>query len=257
MSVSIEKQIIEKLFYTSFPKPVQFLINYIYALVFDIPRSEYGKLQHYATLIGFFTRALKNRRTFSIHPQIVISPCDSKILSFGKLDPDMSFHIKDRNYSVEELLGEELTNRPRHYVSMYLSPQDYHRFHMPETAKMVHLKYLGEHDYRVDEQSVIRFNSLLKNKRVVMTYERENGSVFYLVAIGARNIGRIIIKDLPVSDNAQAYSSSLIGTTFQKGEELGRFEIGSSIFLVGEYAHLDIEIQQKVKFGDRLGICSA
>lgn len=243
---------------TKFPKPIQNVINKSYAKMFDIDFSEFKDPSEYESLTALFTRTLRSPRKLDCG---FISPCDGLVLysaeSFGK----EAFSIKNHTYSPKELLsnacGDGELDRGFDYANLYLSPRDYHNFHAPCDFELLSAVYESGELYSVAPKYLAKISNLYaKNERVVLRCKRGE-KLFWLVFIGALNVGKIKIScDERIQTNANLGSAlyDYENESFSKGELLGCFELGSSIVIIAQKGLLNFNIQenQKIKFSQKI-----
>jgi len=247
---------------TKFPPKIQHCINKTYVKAFKISLSEFDRVQDYASLNELFTRKLRHKRVFTKDKTAFISPSDSKISAIGDLKDDIALQIKGMYYSVNELLTgfdemEKNIIKDGKFITFYLSPKDYHRYHAPIEMKITKIVHIPGFLLPVNKPSLLKnCNLFVKNERVVCKCEDEQKNTFYLIFVGALNVGKIIINGLPeLSSNTtkemMSYSKELL---FKKGDEIGRFEMGSTIVALfpKEYIDFDIKLNDKVKFGQSI-----
>lgn len=248
---------------TRFPKPIQSVLNGLYANSFGLDLSEFKNSNQYSSLNELFTRELIINRVFNTDDKIIISPCDSFITESGKLRYLTSLQIKDMPYRVDELLTSSANFIDRihdgDFINMYLSPKDYHRYHMPmdltikrvihKTGKLypVNFKYLNK-----------QFNLFCENERVIIEALSSSGKVVYIVLVGALNVGKMRLSFEP-----KVITNSVANETFvydyeelklKKGEAFGNFEMGSTILLFFERDSVELlNIKnKKIKFTDEI-----
>lgn len=176
----------------------------------ELPIKEYGSIQ------AFFTRKLAAEKTaFKTDHETYASPVQGLVKDFGKVTEKKSFYIKNKMYQLEELIGKkdcDISNS--HFIILYLSPKNYHRFHAPISGKYTFIKNLGKLSYPVNQQSVDYVEGLFtKNYRAV--YQMNDD---YYVPVGALNINSI----------KETFTS---GDTLSAGDELGYFNFGSTVIL--------------------------
>ena len=133
---------------THFPSPIQNLINKGYVTLMGLDMSEFRNPTSYDTLNALFTRHLEKPRKFSNDPRDFISPCDSFITECGRIEGNIAMQIKGMEYNVNDFLGDNISDENKaklvdgEYINCYLSPKDYHRFHIPcdlTVTKAVHI----------------------------------------------------------------------------------------------------------------------
>lgn len=246
-----------------FPSFIQKIINEKYVNYFKIDMSEFKAPYEYESLNALFTRSLQIPREIN---EGFISPSDGKILECGSAfladNTPFAFSIKGHTYSIEELLKdsfkkEELENG-LDYVNIYLSPRDYHRYHSPYDMKILSATYTSGALYSVNEKHLERISNLyVKNERVSLKCQNDKG-IFWLVFVGAQNVGKMRFKfDASIQTNAKFshnFTRKYDNLELKKGEELGNFELGSTIVLISQKGLLDIKLKagQNVKFGEKI-----
>lgn len=240
-----------------FPTPIQNIINSVYVAIFNIDLSEFEST-HYPSLNALFTRKLKHNRIFDISPNVLISPSDSLITELGVSKEKKALQIKGMEYSIEELLGEILKQEML-YINLYLSPKDYHRYHAPCDLEIIELRYFGGDLMPVNMPSLQKNpNLFIRNERVVLKAKMPNQKILYFVAVGALNVGSIIFHCEPkIHTNAKRYNETYTYANpkkVRKGEELGMFQMGSTIVLFVEDCKASIGSGERVKFAQSIGV---
>lgn len=188
-------------------------------------------LETYPSLGAFFIRRLKSgARTIDDSPGGVASPVDGKVLSVGRIEEGTMLQIKGRRYSVRDLVGSDrlaaLVDGGLQW-SIYLGPRDYHRIHAPENITLERVHWLEGARYSVNPKVLAKRLVLPVNERVVLELESERGPLL-LVLVGALNVGRMRV----VGVEPGAEQSTNGPTAFERGAELARFEMGSTIVLL-------------------------
>ncbi|ARE80502.1 phosphatidylserine decarboxylase [Campylobacter helveticus] len=245
-----------------FFKPLQKWINESYVKYFNIDMSEFKSTDEYESLNALFTRKLKKERNLD---EGFISPSDGRILQSGETfladNEFFAFSIKGRTYSVEELLKdsyekEELKNG-LDYANIYLSPKDYHRYHAPCDMQILSLTYTSGALFSVNEKHLFKIANLYtQNERVSLKCKSsEKGFIFWLVFVGAQNVGKMCFSfDKSVQTNmkiARNFTRKYENLNLKKGEELGNFELGSTIVVLSQKGHLHLKPKTMVKFGEK------
>ena len=248
---------------TEFPDFFQKIVDNVYVKIFKIDMSEFRNAKYYKSLTDLFTRELAIPRQIDENDKHIISPADSFITEAGQLNGETLLQIKGMQYSVEELLTfyaakdfDKLNNGS--YMNFYLAPSDYHRYHAPVDCKINRLIHVPGKLYPVNLKYLNKeFELFVQNERVVLECE-ENGKVFYIVFVGALNVGQMVFefepefetnidrKDIKVFD----YDTLHV----KKGDTLGYFKMGSTVVMVWEKdsVELDFLVNQKVKFGQKI-----
>ena len=251
-------QIVVKIARTSFPKFIQCFINKTYVRFYKIDMEEFFPHDpcEYNTLNELFIRKKENIEVYD-EDDIVVSPSDSKIIADGEIENDKVYQIKGKKYDIKELIPYETNLNGGYFVNLYLSPRDYHRFHVPVDMEIVKATFIPG-NLRPVKPSVLEKELVFpKNKRVVLRCRDSKNRYFYFVAVGAMIVGKIIMNfDERLSKNYKEiitfeYEKPV---KLKKGDELGRFEFGSSILLFFGAEHFKFLNQKEfVEVGDILG----
>ncbi len=248
-----------------FPFVLQQTINFAYVKLMGVDLSEFDKLSSYKSLNELFTRKLKTQRKFDQGSHTFISPSDSLVTECGDIFVSTSMQIKGFYYKVDELLASQIEAKNikkiynGKYINFYLSPKDYHRYHSPidmYVKKAVHVPGLL---YPVNLKYLNKvFDLFVKNERVILECETKSGMLFYMVFVGALNVGKMRFNfDERIQTNSKksGITTYIYGDTFvKKGEELGTFEMGSTIVIFFEKKSVELSVHrmQKVKFSQTI-----
>ena len=267
----LPKNLISKIFgYFSTMKLPRFMMIPIlkaFAKAYKINLSEAElEIKEYASLNQFFTRALRaEARIIDSAPNAVVSPTDSKITSFGNINQSTIIQAKGIDYSVKELLGSEkfyphFTNGK--YITFYLSPQDYHRIHSPFAGQILGYYYEPGKLFPVNDLAVLNIRGLFpKNERLITFLQTEYGKIA-VIKVGASNVGKIrVTYDNKIVTNnwirfAKEHHYKDVSIMIEKGSEMGRFEMGSTVILVFENDTIDltnIQLGDKIQYGTTVG----
>jgi phosphatidylserine decarboxylase len=217
-----------------------------------------GSLQDYPTLAEFFVRPLRaGMREIANASDAVVSPCDGRAVAFGDVQ-DGSFSIFGGEVPVAELLGANTTFEEGSFLVIYLAPPDYHRVHFPFSGTLTGFRYLPGHLWPVFPGAVRAVKKLFaKNERLVVFQQDEAVGKIALVMVGAYGVGRIetTFSDLLTNGGAQAQEQELSGLEpVVKGQELGRFNMGSTVILFFEKGRVNwkLEENQRVLMGQEI-----
>lgn len=248
-----------------FPKPIQTFINGSYAQLMKVDLSEFEAPSYYSSLNNFFTRKLKSPRSFSPEPSVVISPADCLIMQQGQLKNDTLLQIKGHTYNVSDLLSTHVryTDAIQNgtFINFYLSPKDYHHYHAPVAMKIMRLIHIPGKLFPVNKPSLKKRKQLYcTNERVILECKTLQSQFFYLVFIGAYNVGKIIFNFEPrLQTNLRKKYQSIYeyrNLESNKGDDLGCFEMGSSIVLIMPYNTITLQtkLEQKLQFGNSIAV---
>ncbi|WP_394908960.1 phosphatidylserine decarboxylase [uncultured Helicobacter sp.] len=244
----------------AFPQAIQSFINRVYVAIFHIDLSEFEESKNFTTLNKLFTRRLKSPRPFDTTPNVLISPTDSLITESAQTSQHRALQIKGMAYDINELLGEQIPqNTEFAYINLYLSPRDYHRYHAPCDMQIEEIRYFGGELLPVHIPALKKFaNLFVRNERIVLKASMQNGKRLYFVAVGALNVGSIVFHCEPkIQTNAKRGNETYTYATpitIKKGEELGMFNMGSTIVLFIEDFTPHIHSGTKVQYAQTLGI---
>jgi phosphatidylserine decarboxylase len=196
----------------------------------------------YPSFNAFFTRALKpEARPFDADPQVLVSPVDGKISQWGPIEGDQLIQAKGKTYSLRSLLGEH-SGWPAQFAegefaTLYLSPRDYHRIHMPCEGRLLAMMHIPGDLFAVNDHTVRSVNQVLaRNERVVALFEHPQIGPFAMVLVGAIFVGSIETvwagEITPPTRKGITLTQYDDGPILQKGEEMGRFNMGSTVILL-------------------------
>lgn len=218
------------------------LITVISSLVgVDWSEAASTDLADYRSFNAFFTRELKpGARALAAEDNAVISPCDGRISELGDLDGDTLLQAKHHVYSLETLLAEDpacAALRNGLFCTLYLSPRDYHRVHMPLEGELQRMVYVPGKLYSVAPYTVRQVPGLFaRNERVACLFETPVGPMA-VVLVGAMLVGSM--ETVWAGMITPAKQRTLTRTAYQpgavrlaRGAEMGRFNMGSTVIVV-------------------------
>jgi phosphatidylserine decarboxylase len=200
----------------------------------------------YPSFNAFFTRALRGGvRKIAPGPDALVSPVDGTLSQFGNVDAGRLLQAKGIEYTAAALLGGEAAAAPYgggRYACIYLAPFDYHRIHMPIDGRLLSTQYLPGRLFSVNAATARTIPGLFGiNERVVCEFDTRHGALA-LVMVGALFVGSIEtvyageINPPAGRRGAPRRISAGEGREFAKGEELGRFNMGSTVVLIWQRA---------------------
>lgn len=218
----------------------------------------------YATFNQFFTRALKpGARVADADPRSLVMPADGRISQLGKIEAGRIFQAKGQSFTAAELLGSDEDAKPYNdglYATVYLSPRDYHRVHMPWTGTLRETVHVPGRLFSVGPAAVNGVPRLFaRNERLVCRFEGEHGP-FVSVMVGA-----ILVSSVATVWDGLAippYASEIIrtdctgrGVKLERFAEMARFNMGSTVILLlpEGYEFDNLKSQQQVTVGKRIG----
>ncbi len=221
-------------------------------------------LAAYPSFNAFFTRALKpGARPIASGDDLLLCPADGAISQAGPIAEGRILQAKGMDYSADELLGDsELAKSFANgsFATVYLSPRDYHRLHMPITGKLLRTLHVPGRLFSVATWTAESIPRLFaRNERLVCIFETDHGLVA-LVLVGAIFVSSIdtVWGGTVTPPYAQKIVDSLLedGPSLMAGAEMGRFNMGSTaIVLTQKQIQFDADIAAAlpVKMGRALG----
>ena len=216
---------------------------------------------HYKTFNEFFTRQIKPELR-PIASSKLVSPVDGTISQFGQIVNTSLVQAKGVTYTLDALLGGEKEASKLYengqFITIYLSPKDYHRIHMPCSGKLIDQTHIPGRLFSVAKHTVNTIKGIFaRNERVVANFETEYGPMA-MVLVGAINVAAIetvwaglITPPKGKSLTTKNYKEKEI--SLDKGEEMGRFNMGSTVILLfaeGAPELQGLSINQSVMMGE-------
>lgn len=214
----------------------------------------------------FFTRALKpGAREFVSEPDAIACPVDGAISQIGNIDAGRIFQAKGHEFSTYDLLGGSKTLAEKFeggkFTTIYLSPKDYHRVHMPISGTLREMIYVPGRLFSVSPLTTSQVPSLFsRNERMVAIFDTELGPMA-VVMVGAMIVASI---ETVWAGLVTPPKRKLVRTHYgepvhlEKGDELGRFKLGSTaVILFGKDAmnwEQSLTPDQSVRMGQLLGV---
>jgi phosphatidylserine decarboxylase len=209
----------------------------IWRLFANVDLSE-AKKTRFESLHDCFIRELKDgARPIDDRPEILVSPCDAIVGSFGRVDGYQLYQAKGFPYTLEELLCDKVlaeTYRNGRYVTLRLTSSMYHRFHAPHDGRVDQVTYISGDTWNVNPIALKRIERLFcKNERAILRMSLQDGNTVTLVAVAAILVASIRVHCLGalVDVARQGPNAFVCDTHYRKGDELGWFQHGSTIIL--------------------------
>lgn len=230
----------------------------------DLSEAQVENIEEFENFNAFFTRALKEGAR-PIADASVVSPADGCISQIGPIRGSDLLQAKGQYFSLHDLLGgdSELTQEFANgdFATVYLSPKDYHRVHMPLTGALRQTLYVPGKLFSVNQTTSEQVPGLFaRNERLVCVFDTELGPMA-VILVGAMIVAAIEtvfagqVTPLPKQVQSQNYAAEPI--VLEKGAELGRFSLGSTaIVLFGEQqCHWlsSLKAGSDIRMGEALG----
>ncbi len=216
------------------------LLTKIYGI--NVSEAANEDLTSYRHFNDFFTRALKpEARPIDPTENAWVSPVDGVISQSSHITGNQIIQAKCHPYTIEALVGGDIsyanTFENGEVAVIYLSPKDYHRIHIPDAGKLLSMTYVPGDLFAVNPATVRNVDGLFaRNERLVIRFKNERGP-FCLIMVGAIFVGSMQTvwegKITPeYQPTIQHWDYSDANLTFNKGDEVGRFNMGSTVVLL-------------------------
>ena len=231
----------------------------------DMSEAAYADVRSYKTFNDFFTRALKA----GIRPIAAadfVCPVDGAISQFGSIDDHHMLQAKGHRFTTTALVGGDrgLSAQFRHgsFANLYLSPKDYHRLHMPCDGKLTRMIYVPGALFSVNPTTARGVPNLFaRNERVVCIFISPEHGPFVMVLVGATIVGSMAtvwhgVVNPRRTNNVSEWAYADQDIVLKKGEEMGRFLLGSTVVMLFQGAiafNEDWRPERPVRLGETMG----
>ena len=216
----------------------------LFARHFDVDMNQAAEpdLGAYPSFNAFFTRALaEGARPMAVGEDAVLCPADGAVSQLGEISGGSIFQAKGRSYSCEELLGD--TERARtwengSFATIYLSPRDYHRVHMPLAGDLEAQTYIPGKLFSVNQVTAANVDRVFaRNERLVCYFDTPAGPmamvlVGAMIVAGIRTVWSGQVAPPPREPRTVDFKHAPAGISLARGEEMGRFLLGSTVILL-------------------------
>ena len=218
--------------------------------------------EHYPDFNAFFIRHLKPTCR-PIANSDIVSPVDGYISEIGRITSGMLLQAKGLDYSVHQLLASESSVSALFqnglFATLYLSPQDYHRVHMPIDATLKSMVYVPGQLFSVQPKTTRGIQRLFaRNERLVVFFETKIG-LMAMVLVGATIVGAIGTQwhgDVLRTDKQRHFAYQDTTLSLQKAAEMGYFKLGSTVIVL--FANGDqVQWQNHLQSGDKIRLGQA
>ncbi len=233
----------------------------------NMDESIISDINEFNSFNDFFTRELKpTARTFANQINDIACPADGAISQAGLIKEGHIFQAKGKIYTAIDLLGGD-SDRAEPFIdgsfaTIYLSPRDYHRLHMPLTGTLKEMVHIPGRLFSVNKTTTESVSRLFaRNERVVALFDTEAGPMA-LILVGAIFVSSIEtvwhgVVTPPSISKVRSWKYDEKAPTLKKGEEMGRFNMGSTIIvLFGKNKtqwNKTIVADSPVKLGEQMG----
>ena len=206
----------------------------------DMAEAAEPRIESYASFNDFFTRALKPGAR-PLADAAWVCPVDGAISQFGRIERDRVFQAKGHHYTTRALLGGDATAAARFedgwFATLYLSPKDYHRIHMPCAGRLRRMVHVPGSLYSVNPATARGIPGLFaRNERVVCLFDTAHGPLA-LVLVGATIVGSMAtawhgVVNPPRPGTVRTWDYDAPAIELARGAEMGRFLLGSTVVLL-------------------------
>ena len=233
----------------------------------DMNEAKFQNLDHYSSFNDFFTRELKDgARPIAPALDALACPADGVVSQAGPIEDGRIFQAKGHGYTALELLGGDAERaqafKNGSFATIYLSPKDYHRLHMPLTGTLREMVHIPGRLFSVNAATVDGVPNLFaRNERVACIFDTEAGPMA-LVLVGAifvssvETVGHGVVTP-PSIEEPRTWHYQADAPVLEKGAEMGRFNMGSTIIVLfgqNQTAWNDDFVAGKpVKLGENIG----
>ena len=257
-----------KLAYSPSPRIKQWLIDTVTRKFgVDLGEAAQPDARSYPTFNAFFTRALKpGARVADPDPRALLMPADGRISQCGPIENGRIFQAKGHSFTAAELLGDAEAAKPFEnglFATVYLSPKDYHRVHMPWTGTLRETVHVPGRLFSVGTAAVATVPRLFaRNERLVCHFDTSFGPMAS-VMVGALLVSGVVTVWSGVE--IPRYGDAITrkdwrgkGITLERFAEMARFNYGSTVIVllppgVAELAP-ELQAEVAVKLGQRLAV---
>ncbi|HLL19632.1 MAG TPA: archaetidylserine decarboxylase [Rubrivivax sp.] len=206
----------------------------------NMAEAEQSDPAAYTSFNDFFTRALKpNARPLA--QADLVCPVDGAISQFGAIDGERIFQAKGHAFTAGELVGGDSTLAAHfhggHFATLYLSPKDYHRIHMPCDGRLLRMVHVPGSLFSVNPATALGVPGLFaRNERVVCVFEGSHGP-WVLVLVGATIVGSMAtvwhgVVNPKRGGKLREWSYTDQQIVLRQGDEMGRFLLGSTVVML-------------------------
>jgi phosphatidylserine decarboxylase len=218
----------------------------------------------YASFNDFFTRALREGAR-PLAQADWVCPVDGAISQSGPIEHDRLFQAKGHHYTVDALLGGDSEQAAQfvggRFATLYLSPRDYHRIHMPCDARLIAMTHVPGTLYSVNPATARAIPGLFaRNERVVCCFDTAHGPMA-MVLVGATIVGSMatvwhgtVNPPRPGTIRRWYYEQSPID--LKQGDEMGRFMLGSTVIMLWPAADMAFaqgwDAGRSIRMGDAM-----
>lgn len=227
----------------------------------DMSLAEQPDALQFKSFNDFFTRALRSGvREIDSRADRIVSPADGAISQLGRIEQGQVFQAKGQSFSVQQLIADPVLASPfehGEFATVYLSPKDYHRVHMPFAGTLTETLYVPGELFSVNQVTAENVPRLFaRNERMVCLFDTEMGRMAVVL------VGAMIVAGIETVATGKVKPSGRIELQhhqlrLNKGDELGRFYLGSTAIVLFEQQQMqwlpEFTANSVVQMGQALG----
>ena len=237
----------------------------------DMAEAQDPRIESYASFNDFFTRPLREGAR-PLAAADYVCPVDGAISQFGAIERGQIFQAKGHSYSTLALLAGDTSIAAEfengQFATLYLSPKDYHRIHMPSDARLRRMIYVPGDLFSVNPATAQGVPGLFaRNERVVCVFDVPHGAdggvrPFVQVLVGATIVGSMAtawhgVVNPPRSGHVREWTYDEESTSLAQGEEMGQFLLGSTVVLLWPKDTIQLQADwsagRPVRMGEAMG----
>lgn len=233
----------------------------------DLSEAKQEDYRSYKSFNHFFTRQIKESvRPLDRDDRLVVSPADGSFCEIGSIEGNRILQAKDQMFNLIELLGgDHALAKPfenGQFATIYLSPRDYHRLHMPATGTLIEMRHIPGRLFSVNNATVASVPNLFaRNERVIAIFDTPLGKMA-LVLVGAIFVSSIEtvwhgVVTPPTARSIRTWNYGDNPPELPQGQEMGRFNMGSTIIVLFEPGKIAwsaaLQAGSAVKMGQEIG----
>lgn len=204
----------------------------------NLAEAQRQKIEDYKHINDFFTRSLKPSARV-LEDADIVSPVDGVVSQAGTIHATQILQAKGHHYSVQQLLADDSAKQfdDGQFATIYLSPKDYHRIHMPFDGMLVSMKYIPGDLFSVNQKTAQKVDGLFaRNERLICSFDTDFGEVAFIL-VGAIMVGSMEVVwqgriTPPYTKSIKEFNYRSKDIHLVKGEEMGRFNMGSTVIIV-------------------------
>ncbi|AJC49440.1 phosphatidylserine decarboxylase [Allofrancisella guangzhouensis] len=235
----------------------KFIKNYLINVIvkkfkINLQEAKYSEIDKYSSFNDFFTRELADEiRPLEDNPKIISSPADGVISQFGQINNKILIQAKGKTFSLNKLIANSSRTNFTKFATIYLSPRDYHRVHMPIDGRLTKMVYIPGKLFSVNKLTTEKIDDIFaKNERLVCYFDTTIGEIA-VIFIGALLVAGIetvwhgkLAPNYYNEVQTWLYNNHKYNLEFKKGDTLGWFNFGSTVILLMPNDNINFKLEE-------------